>query len=58
MKIGLGLYRHMLTCDYSDFARQAGCLTLWFTWSITSTRAHPTPGIISRLAQSTNRGDL
>jgi hypothetical protein len=20
MKIGLGLYRHMLTCDYSDFA--------------------------------------
>jgi mannonate dehydratase len=25
MKIGLGLYRHMLTCDYYDFARQAGC---------------------------------
>ena len=25
MKIGLGLYRHMLTYDYYDFARQAGC---------------------------------
>jgi mannonate dehydratase len=25
MKIGLGLYRHMLMRDYYDFARQAGC---------------------------------
>jgi mannonate dehydratase len=25
VKIGLGLYRHMLTRDYYDFARQAGC---------------------------------
>ena len=25
MKPGLGLYRHMLTRDYYDFARQAGC---------------------------------
>lgn len=25
MKIGLGLYRHMLTSEYYDFARQAGC---------------------------------
>ena len=25
MKIGLGLYRHMLTRDYYDFALQAGC---------------------------------
>ena len=25
MKIGLGLYRHMLTRQYYDFARQAGC---------------------------------
>jgi mannonate dehydratase len=25
MKIGLGLYRHMLTHDYYDFARQCGC---------------------------------
>ena len=25
MKIGLGLYRHMLTRDYYEFARQAGC---------------------------------
>jgi mannonate dehydratase len=25
MKIGLGLYRHMLSQDYYDFARQAGC---------------------------------
>lgn len=25
MKVGLGLYCHMLTCDYYDFARQAGC---------------------------------
>jgi hypothetical protein len=25
MKVGLGLYRHMLTRDYHDFARQAGC---------------------------------
>jgi len=25
MKIGLGLYRHMLTPEYYDFARQAGC---------------------------------
>jgi mannonate dehydratase len=25
MKIGLGLYRHMLTGDYYDFAVQAGC---------------------------------
>src|SRR6201996_5123222 len=25
MKIGLGLYRHMLSRDNYDFARQAGC---------------------------------
>jgi len=25
MKVGLGLYRHMLVRDYYDFARQAGC---------------------------------
>jgi len=25
MKVGLGLYRHMLTRDYYDFALQAGC---------------------------------
>jgi mannonate dehydratase len=25
MKIGLGLYRHTLTREYNDFARQAGC---------------------------------
>jgi mannonate dehydratase len=25
VKIGLGLYRHMLTREYYDFARQAGC---------------------------------
>ena len=25
MKIGIGLYHHMLTRDYYDFARQAGC---------------------------------
>ncbi|MGA9668984.1 MAG: mannonate dehydratase [Terracidiphilus sp.] len=25
MKLGLGLYRHMLSRDYYDFARQAGC---------------------------------
>ena len=25
MKIGLGLYRHMLTREYYDFARQSGC---------------------------------
>ena len=25
MKLGLGLYRHMLTPDYYAFARQAGC---------------------------------
>jgi len=25
MKVGLGLYRHMLTRQYYDFARQAGC---------------------------------
>jgi mannonate dehydratase len=25
MKIGLGLYRHILTRDHSDFARQVGC---------------------------------
>ena len=25
MNVGLGLYRHMLTRDYDDFARQAGC---------------------------------
>jgi mannonate dehydratase len=25
MKIGLGLYRHMLTQEYYDFAQQAGC---------------------------------
>jgi len=25
MKIGIGLYRHMLATDYYDFARQAGC---------------------------------
>jgi mannonate dehydratase len=28
MKIGLGLYRHMLNRDYYDFARQAGCTHL------------------------------
>jgi mannonate dehydratase len=25
MKVGLGLYRHMLSAEYYDFARQAGC---------------------------------
>lgn len=25
MKIELGVYRHMLTRDYYNFARQAGC---------------------------------
>lgn len=25
MKLGLGLYRHMLSPDYYDFAVQAGC---------------------------------
>ena len=25
MKVGLGLYRHMLTDEHYDFARQAGC---------------------------------
>jgi len=25
MKIGIGLYRHMLSREYYDFARQAGC---------------------------------
>lgn len=25
MKLGIGLYRHMLTREYYDFARQAGC---------------------------------
>src|ERR1700730_7879212 len=25
MNLGLGLYRHMLSRDYYDFARQAGC---------------------------------
>jgi hypothetical protein len=25
MKVGLGLYRHMLKTEYYDFARQAGC---------------------------------
>lgn len=25
MKVGLGLYRHMLTREYYDFAKQAGC---------------------------------
>lgn len=28
MKLGLGLYRHMLTREYYDFARQAGCTHL------------------------------
>jgi mannonate dehydratase len=28
MKVGLGLYRHMLTRGYYDFARQAGCTHL------------------------------
>jgi mannonate dehydratase len=28
MKVGLGLYRHMLTPEYYDFARQAGCTHL------------------------------
>ena len=28
MKPGLGLYRHMLTREYYDFARQAGCTHL------------------------------
>lgn len=25
MKLGLGLYRHMLNNDYYDFAKQCGC---------------------------------
>jgi mannonate dehydratase len=32
MKIGLGLYRHMLTRDYYDFARQAGCTHVVVHW--------------------------
>jgi mannonate dehydratase len=44
MKIGLGLYRHMLTRGYYDFARQAGCTHVVVPWSITSTKVHLTPG--------------
>src|ERR1700683_2035150 len=32
MKISLGLYRHMLTRDYYDFARQAGCTHVVVHW--------------------------
>lgn len=32
MKVGLGLYRHMLTRDYYDFARQAGCTHVVVHW--------------------------
>lgn len=28
MKLGIGLYRHMLTPDYFQFARQCGCTHL------------------------------
>ena len=51
MKIGLGLYRHMLTRDYYDFARQAGCthvvvhLVDYFNQSATNPRDNqPTGG--------------
>jgi mannonate dehydratase len=51
MKIGLGLYRHMLTRDYYDFARQAGCthvvvhLVDYFNQSATNPRHNqPTGG--------------
>ena len=51
MKIGLGLYRHMLSRDYYDFARQAGCthivihLVDYFKQSATNPRNNqPTGG--------------
>ena len=28
MKLGIGLYRHMLTPEYFQFARQCGCTHL------------------------------
>jgi mannonate dehydratase len=51
MKVGLGLYRHMLTRDYYDFARQAGCthvvvhLVDYFNQGVTNPRHNqPTGG--------------
>jgi mannonate dehydratase len=51
MKLGLGLYRHMLTQEYYDFARQAGCtdvvvhLTDYFREGSTNARNNqPTGG--------------
>jgi len=51
MKLGLGLYRHMLTQEYYDFARQAGCtdvvvhLTDYFREGATNARNNqPTGG--------------
>jgi mannonate dehydratase len=47
MKIGLGLYRHMLTREYYDFARQAGCthvvvhLVDYFNQSSTNLSTNP-----------------
>ncbi len=57
MKVGLGLYRHMLSRDYYDFARQAGCthtvihLVDYFRQSSTN------PVTINRLAANTSRGE-
>jgi mannonate dehydratase len=51
MRLGLGLYRHMLTQEYYDFARQAGCtdvvvhLTDYFREGLTNARNNqPTGG--------------
>src|ERR1700723_1613940 len=55
MKIGLGLYRHMLSRDYYDFARQAGCthvvvhLVDYFKQGATNPRHnHPPAASMSR----------
>jgi mannonate dehydratase len=60
MKLGLGLYRHMLTPDNFRFARQAGRPTSSPTGSTTSRRAaHPAvgePG--TRLGVTRNQGRL
>jgi hypothetical protein len=54
MKIGLGLYRHMLARGYYDFARQAGCTHVVVHLVDYFNQVHPPPGIVSRLAQFPN----
>ena len=58
MKIGIGLYRHMLARDYYDFARQAGCTHVVVHLVDYFNQGLSTLATISPPVRNTNHGEL